>query len=64
MAFHLIGMTGPITLPMHIPVLIGGLLLSPLALLLGIVTPVVSSLLTGMPVIYPMAIIMAFELGA
>ncbi|MGD9568434.1 MAG: ECF transporter S component [Sedimentibacter sp.] len=65
MAFHMFGMTGPIALPMHIPVLIGGLLLSPyFALLLGIVTPVVSGLLTGMPVMFPMAIIMAFELGA
>lgn len=64
MAFHMFGMTGPIALPMHIPVLIGGFLLSPhLALLLGIVTPVVSGLLTGMPVMFPMAIIMAVELG-
>ena len=64
MAFHLFGMTGPIALPMHIPVLIGGFLLSPhLALLLGILTPLISGLLTGMPVIFPMAIIMAFELG-
>lgn len=64
MAFHIFGMTGPIVLPMHIPVLIGGFLLSPyLALLLGIVTPFISGLLTGMPVLFPMAIIMAFELG-
>lgn len=64
MAFHMFGMTGPIALPMHIPVLIGGFLLSPtLALLLGIVTPVISGLLTGMPVMFPMAIIMAAELG-
>jgi hypothetical protein len=64
MAFHMFGMTGPIALPMHIPVLIGGFLLSPtLALLLGIVTPIISGLLTGMPVMFPMAIIMAVELG-
>jgi hypothetical protein len=49
---------------MHIPVLIGGFLLSPhLALALGIITPVISGLLTGMPVMFPMAVIMAFELG-
>jgi hypothetical protein len=49
---------------MHIPVLIGGFLLSPkLALLLGIITPVLSGMLTGMPVMFPMAVIMAFELG-
>lgn len=63
--FHIFGMTGPIALPMHIPVLIGGLLLSPsLALCLGVVTPLISGILTGMPVLFPMAIIMAFELGA
>lgn len=64
MIFHMFGMTGPIALPMHIPVLIGGFLLPPhLALALGIITPIVSGLLTGMPVMFPMAIIMAFELG-
>lgn len=64
MIFHMFGMTGPIALPMHIPVLIGGFLLSPaLALSLGIITPVISGLLTGMPVMFPMSIIMAFELG-
>jgi len=64
MIFHIFGMTGPIFLPMHIPVLIGGLLLSPqLALILGILTPFLSSLFTGMPVMFPIAVIMAFELG-
>ena len=64
MLFHMFGMTGPIALPMHIPVLIGGFLLSPqLALLLGIITPVISGMLTGMPVMFPMGIIMAVELG-
>lgn len=64
MIFHMFGMTGPIALPMHIPVLLGGFLLSPvMALLLGIITPVISGLLTGMPVMFPMAIIMAVELG-
>ncbi|MDD2496097.1 MAG: ECF transporter S component, partial [Tissierellia bacterium] len=64
MVFHMFGMTGPIVLPMHIPVLIGGFLLSPiLALFLGIITPIISGLLTGMPVMFPMSIIMACELG-
>lgn len=64
MIFHAVGMTGPIFLPMHIPVLIGGMLLSPyLALVLGIVTPLLSSVLTGMPVLFPMAPIMVVELG-
>lgn len=64
MVFHMFGLTGPIVLPMHIPVLIGGFLLSPtLALCLGVLTPIISGLLTGMPVMFPMSIIMAFELG-
>lgn len=64
MIFHMFGMTGPIALPMHIPVLLGGFLLSPyLALMLGIITPIISGLLTGMPVMFPMAVIMAVELG-
>lgn len=64
MIFHVFGVTGPMVLPMHIPVLLGGMLLSPsLALILGIITPVLSSIFTGMPVLFPMAVIMAFELG-
>lgn len=64
MIFHVFGMTGPVFLPMHIPVLLGGMLLSPaLALILGIITPISSSIFTGMPVLFPMAVIMAFELG-
>jgi hypothetical protein len=64
MVFHSMNIMGKVFLPMHIPVLIGGFLLSPyLALILGIVTPLLSSVLTGMPPMYPMGIIMAFELG-
>lgn len=64
MVFHMFGLIGPVVLPMHIPVLIGGFLLSPtLALYLGVLTPIISGLLTGMPVMFPMSIIMAFELG-
>lgn len=64
MVFHMFGTIGPIALPMHIPVLIGGFLLPPgLALALGIITPITSGLLTGMPVMFPMAPIMAVELG-
>lgn len=64
MIFHMFSMTGPVFLPMHIPVLIGGLLLPPsLAIPLGIITPLLSSTLTGMPVAFPMAPIMAVELG-
>jgi riboflavin transporter FmnP len=62
--FHAMGMGGPIFLPMHIPVLVGGAVLSPaLALIIGILTPVLSSFITGMPVAYPILPIMAVELG-
>jgi uncharacterized membrane protein len=64
MAFHAIGGTGPVFLPMHLPVLIGGFILSPLfALMVGVLTPLISSVLTGMPVLMPMAFIMMVELG-
>lgn len=65
MIFHQFSMGGPAFLPMHIPVLIGGLFLGPLpGLLIGLVTPIISSGLTGMPVAFPMLPIMIFELGA
>ena len=64
MIFHSTGIAGTVFLPMHIPVLIGGFLLPPyLALLLGMLTPLINSLVTGMPPLYPMATIMIFELG-
>ncbi|WP_313756097.1 ECF transporter S component [Tissierella sp.] len=62
--FHTTGIPGNVFLPMHIPVLIGGFLLPPyLALLLGMLTPILNSLITGMPPLFPMAVIMIFELG-
>ncbi|CAK7084867.1 ECF transporter S component [Tissierella sp. P1] len=62
--FHTTGIPGNIFLPMHVPVLIGGFLLPPyLALLLGMLTPILNSLITGMPPLFPMAVIMIFELG-
>lgn len=62
--FHTTGIAGTIFLPMHIPVLIGGFLLPPqFALLLGILTPLINYLITGMPNLFPIGIIMAFELG-
>jgi hypothetical protein len=58
------GIMGQVFLPMHIPVLIGGFLLSPyLAFIVGVLTPILSASFTGMPVIFPMGIIMAFELA-
>lgn len=63
--FHGIGISGRIFLPMHIPVLLGGFLLPPMhAILLGILTPILNNLVTGMPPVFPMMVIMIFELAA
>ncbi len=62
--FHAVGGAGPVFLPMHLPVLIGGFILSPkFAVLVGLLTPLLSSVLTGMPIFMPMAFIMMAELG-
>ncbi len=64
MLFHAVGGAGPVFLPMHLPVLVGGFILSPkFAVLVGLSTPLLSSVLTGMPVLMPMAPIMMAELG-
>lgn len=61
--FHLFGGAGPIFLPMHIPVLIAGFFLPPFyAATVGLLTPFLSSALTGMPVFYPILPIMMGEL--
>jgi LytS/YehU family sensor histidine kinase len=52
-AFHSVPNAGSIFLPMHIPVLLAGIICGwPLGLTCGILGPILSSLLTGMP---PMA---------
>ncbi|MBE6987701.1 MAG: ECF transporter S component [Ruminococcaceae bacterium] len=49
-AFHAIPNAGSVMLPMHIPVLLAGLVCGPVfGLACGIITPVMSSLITGMP---------------
>lgn len=61
--FHAVNL-GAVFLPMHLPVLIGGLLLRPrTAALVGVVTPWVSSFVTGMPPV-PFAVVMCLELAA
>ncbi|MBU5428084.1 ECF transporter S component [Tissierella pigra] len=61
--FHGFGGGGPVFLPMHIPVLIAGFFLElPFAIAVGILTPVLSSLLTGMPPVFPVLPYMALEL--
>ncbi len=50
MAFHIIPNAGSVMLPMHLPVLLCGLVCGwQYGLLCGVVGPLVSSLLTGMP---------------
>lgn len=61
--FHSTGISGKIFLPMHIPVLIGGLILGPkLGLALGLILPVLNHLITGMPPA-PFLYTMILELG-
>jgi riboflavin transporter FmnP len=61
--FHTTGIAGQVFLPMHIPVIIGGFFLNPgFAAVVGLLTPISSSVITGMPILYPIAIVMAFEL--
>lgn len=62
--FHLIGASGAIFLPMHIPVLLCGLVLGwRSGLCVGVLTPLLSALLTGMPPLMPVAPMMAVELA-
>ncbi len=63
MAFHMVGAAGSLFLPMHIPVLLAGLLLGPYSgLCVGLLSPLISSLSTGMPPI-PVLPVMAVELA-
>lgn len=62
--FHLIGGAGPAFLPMHIPALLCGFICSwRYGLLCGMVMPLLSSVITGMPVLFPTAIAMCLELA-
>ncbi|MEG2175022.1 MAG: ECF transporter S component [Oscillospiraceae bacterium] len=62
--FHLFGATaGKIFLPMHIPVLLCGMVCGPMAgALCGMVTPLLSVALTGMPELFPQGVVMMCEL--
>jgi len=52
-------------LPMHIPVLLCGFVCGwPYGLFVGFVTPLLSGIIFGMPPIFPVAAVMAFELAA
>lgn len=56
---------GSMLLPMHIPVLLCGLICGKYyGLAVGFITPILRSFLFGMPYMYPNAVAMAFELAA
>jgi len=60
---HAFGMYGNVFLPMHLPVFLMGLLCGPMyGALGGIMIPVLSSLMTGMPPVFPMLPMMTGEL--
>ncbi len=62
LAFHLVGL-GSAFLPMFYPVMLAGLLIRPqVSLLVGLLAPLLSAALTGMPPFYPpVAFIMMLE---
>lgn len=61
--FHSVSMFGKIFLPMHIPVILCGIICGPVfGVTAAIMTVILSSIITGMPPLYPMAVIMIFEL--
>jgi uncharacterized membrane protein len=59
-AFHSLGVAGRVFLPMHIPVLMAGFLMgAPGGLLVGLLAPGLSNLLTGMPPVYAVPLMSA-----
>lgn len=62
--FHATALPGQIFLPMHIPVLLCGVILGKrYGLIIGILLPFINSVLLGMPPIFPTGVAMAFELA-
>ncbi|MBE6754247.1 MAG: ECF transporter S component [Ruminococcaceae bacterium] len=56
---------GRMLCPMHYPVLLCGLLCgSPWGIVVGMIAPLMRSLIFGMPLLFPDAVAMAFELAA
>lgn len=65
MIFHTFALAGSIFLPMHIPVLLAGFICGwQYGLAVGILVPLLGSVITGMPPLFPVASIMALELAA
>jgi len=55
---------GAMLLPMHLPVLLCGIILGPrYGALVGLILPLTSSLILGMPPLFPNAVSMTFELA-
>ncbi|MGL4569902.1 MAG: ECF transporter S component [Clostridium sp.] len=62
--FHTANMAGNMFLPMHIPVLICAIVCGyKYGMICGFIVPIVSSVLTGMPPLFPVGIIMSLELA-
>ncbi|MEG1104155.1 MAG: ECF transporter S component [Oscillospiraceae bacterium] len=60
-----LGALGQMISPMHLPILLCGFVCGgPVALIAGLVSPILRSALVGMPPMFPTAIAMAFELAA
>ncbi len=60
---HGLGLAGTVLLPMHIPVLLCGFLCGPFhGGICGLILPLLNSVLTGMPTMFPMVLIMTAEL--
>lgn len=56
---------GKMLCPMHIPVLLSGFFIgAPLALIVGLITPLLRSVMFGFPMMVPNAVCMCFELAA
>ena len=65
--FHMIPVAnaGSVLCPMHIPVLLCGFICGwQYGLVCGIAVPLLSSVITGMPPLFPVALCMVFELAA
>lgn len=61
---HLVGWVGPTFLPMHIPVILSGIILGKkYGAITGVAAPILSTALTGMPVVFPVLPILILELG-
>ena len=64
LAFHQVPRAGSILLPMHIPVLLAGLVCGwKFGLITGITGPLLSTMITGMPPTMAIASLMSIELG-